>query len=148
VSAFLLDVNVLVALLWPAHASHALAQGWFANNSKRGWATCPFTQAGFVRIVSNPAFSSNAVAPSEAARILTGNLRHRFHQFWPDAIDYPRALGIIGRSLSGHRQVTDAYLLALALHKRGKLATLDRATLSLLRENGAERRGIELIDSA
>ena len=63
---FLLDVNVLVALGWKGHPDHVRAQNWFLKNARAGWATCPFTQAAFVRIVSNPAFSANAVLPVEA----------------------------------------------------------------------------------
>ena len=85
-SAYLLDVNVLVALIWPAHAFHASVHTWFSRHSRRGWSTCPITQAGFVRVVSNPSFSRDAVSPEEALSLLADNLQRPSHQFWPDGI--------------------------------------------------------------
>ena len=70
-TAFLLDVNVLIALMWPAHEGHARVQHWFRRNSRGGWATCPLTQAAFVRIIANPAFSPDAVTPQEATKLLS-----------------------------------------------------------------------------
>src|SRR5438477_321182 len=75
-NAFLLDVNVLLALMWPAHESHMAVHTWFGRKPKRNWATCPLTQAGFVRISSNPAFSPHAVLPQQAVDLLNTNLRH------------------------------------------------------------------------
>jgi toxin-antitoxin system PIN domain toxin len=131
-TAVLLDVNVLIALLWPAHEGHQRAQTWFAQNAEVGWATCPFTQAAFVRIVSNPAFSRDAVTPKEAVNLLAANVRRKSHQFWADEIDIVSAIWPLLGRLSGHQQVTDAYLLGLARHKKGKLATMDRAVAELL----------------
>ena len=68
-----LDTNLLIALLWPSHERHELALKWFIRRRGQGWATCPFTQAGFVRIVSNPAFSRDAVHPREAVQVLSAN---------------------------------------------------------------------------
>src|SRR5262249_55806780 len=65
-TVFLLDANALIALAWPAHEAHLRVQQWFARSAKEGWATCPLTQAAFVRIISNPAFSPDAVTPREA----------------------------------------------------------------------------------
>jgi predicted nucleic acid-binding protein len=92
-SAYLLDANGLIALLWPAHTQHRSAQAWFAAKSKLGWATTPFTQAAFVRIVSNPAFSKDAVAPGEAIELLQHNLQHPHHRFWPDDISVLQQYG-------------------------------------------------------
>src|SRR5690242_1005480 len=131
-SALLLDVNVLIALIWPAHAFHSRMQNWFARNSRRGWATCPVTQTGFVRIVSNPAFSSDAVSPEEAVSVLAANLQHRSHQFWADGIGIEEATQAFRHRVVGHQQITDAYLLGLAAHHKGKLATLDRSVAALL----------------
>ena len=147
-TAFLLDVNVLIALMWPAHESHPEAQRWFARNARRGWATCPFTQAGFARIVSNPAFSSDAVTPQEAIGLLRANLTHRFHRFWRDDLTLAEAVEPFGERLVGHQQLSDAYLLGLAMHRGGKLATLDRAVLTLLPHDSLERDRIEVIQSA
>ncbi len=70
---YLLDTNLLIALLWPSHERHDVALKWFTRHRAKGWATCPFTQAGFVRIVSNPAFSRDAVQPREAIHVLSAN---------------------------------------------------------------------------
>jgi toxin-antitoxin system PIN domain toxin len=142
---YLLDVNLLVALSWPQHPFHETAQEWFSRASRHGWATCPFTQAGFVRIISNPALTAGAVTPEQAAQTLADNLGHRYHRFWPADIGYAQALEILGVPLVGHRQVTDAYLLALAIHYQGKLVTLDRALLSLLPSKHPHRHAIELV---
>lgn len=129
---FLLDVNVLIALAWPEHSAHALVQRWFARVGSRGWATCPFTEAGFVRILSNPAFSGHALAPVEAVEALRVSARHANYHFWSDDIGFEQATQAFKERITGHQQVTDAYLLGLAMHKRGKLATLDGAILNLL----------------
>jgi len=126
VPAFLLDANVLIALAWPEHEFHEKAGRWFARHSRNGWATCPFTQSAFVRILSNPAFSVDALTPANALRVLESNLDSPTHQFWPDSISVPDALKNVEGRLTGHRQTTDAYLLGLAMHHRGKLATLDK----------------------
>ena len=123
---FLLDSNVLIALAWPAHEFHAKVGRWFARHSSGGWATCPLTQAAFVRILSNPAFSANALTPANALRVLESNLRLPSHHFWPDSISLVDALKNVEGRFTGHRQVTDGYLASLAIHHRGKLATLDQ----------------------
>jgi toxin-antitoxin system PIN domain toxin len=144
-SAFLLDVNVLVALVWSDHDAHEAAQRWFSLHSRRGWATCPFTQAGLVRILSNAVFFPDAVTPAEALAILGANLQHWHHRFWSDEITFPEAVQKSGAKLVGHRQVTDAYLLGLAIHHGGTLATLDRSLPALVPENSPSRSRIELI---
>ena len=127
---FLLDANVLIALAWPEHEFHEKAGRWFARHSRNGWATCPFTQSAFVRILSNPAFSADALTPANALRVLESNLDSPTHHFWPDSISVPEALKNVEGRLTGHRQTTDAYLLGLAIHHRGKLATLDKGIRS------------------
>lgn len=144
-TAHLLDVNVLVALLWPAHEDHQKVQNWFARHAKYGWATCPFTQAAVVRILSHPAFSRDAVSPQQAAEVLRANLEHHAHQFWSDNIGFVEAIEPVRKRLTGHQQVTDAYLLGLALHRKGKLATLDRAILALLPEGGRDAGPVVLV---
>ena len=122
----LLDVNVLIALLWPAHEHHSAAHQWFGKNKARRWATCPLTELAFVRIVSNPAFSDDALTPSDALSLLEQNLAHPLHLFWPDDIPVRRSvLGEIG-PIEGHRQIADRYLMVLAKKHEGALATLDQ----------------------
>ena len=139
------DVNVLVALLWPAHHAHSAAQAWLARMPGRKWATCPLTQAGVVRILSNPAFSPQAVSPEQALDVLAANLADSRHVFWPDDISVKEALHPFRLNLSGHRQITDAYLLALAVHHNERLATFDRAILTLHGRESAGRKHVELL---
>jgi len=141
----LLDVNVLIALLWPPHEAHARAQRWFAQNARHGWATCAMTQAGFVRIVSNPIFSRRAVSPRDALEVLSGSLQHPAHHFWTEDIGVTEALAHFGRRLLGHQQITDAYLLGLAIQKKGRLATLDTSLSSLLSDQSTARSRLVLL---
>jgi uncharacterized protein len=142
---FLLDVNVLIAAIWPTHESHSTVQQWLRRRAHDGWATCPLTQAAFVRIVSNPAFSPNALTPRDALALLEANLRHAAHHFWEDEISFLAAVEPFAERLVGHQQVSDAYLLGLAIHKKGKLATLDKGVLALLPGGSAHRNSVVLI---
>ena len=137
-AGFLLDVNVLIAMAWPTHRAHEKVQVWLARHAREGWATCPLTQTAFVRILSNPAFSPNALTPGEAVALLQANLGHPAHRFWADEVSFIQALEFAPR-LAGHQKVTDAYLLGLAMHKKGKLATMDRAVRALLPDKSPER---------
>ena len=118
----LLDTNVLLALAWPNHQHHASAHRWFRAEARHGWATCALTQLGFVRLSSNPAYTSAAVPPQEAASLLRELIAHKQHRFWPS----PEATrpAIFHRTL-GHQQVNDAYLIEVAQRQRGRLVTLD-----------------------
>lgn len=130
----LLDTNVLIALLWPAHAFHRLAQDWFQKNARHGWATCPITQSGFVRIVSNASFSPDALSVRDAISVLDKNLRHPMHEFWPDELPLAQCIAFAQKPLQGHRQLTDAYLVGLTIHKNARFVTFDRKIASLLPE--------------
>lgn len=141
----LLDTNLLIALLWPSHARHDLAVRWFVEHRARGWATCPITQAGFVRIVSNPAFSRDAVRPREAAAVLSVNTAAADHTFWPDDAPFAEASAFAGDQLLGHQQVTDAYLLGLALRHGGALATLDEGVAALAAPCSPERQALVIV---
>ena len=137
-TTFLLDVNVLIAMSWPAHVAHEKVQQWFARHGRTGWATCPFTQTAFVRILSNPAFSPNALRTADAFQLLESNLRHPGHKFWPDDISLLEAARSFVPQITGHQQVADAYLLGLAMHRKGRLATLDNRMRALLPGKGME----------
>jgi uncharacterized protein len=145
-TAYLLDVNVLLALLWPGHAFHEKAQRWFAGSAAKGWATCPIIEAAFVRIASTPAFSPRAVSPREALEVLQQNVKHPAHQFWPDDLSLTDGLVRLQNRIVGHKQVVDAYLLALATHHRGKLATLDKRMTELAEKGSQTAAHLELID--
>jgi toxin-antitoxin system PIN domain toxin len=131
VKAALLDINILTALLWPAHEHHEVAHAWFGDRADAPWATCSLTQLGFVRIVSNPAFSRDALSSIEALALLAENLAHPGHQFWTDSLQVPTAVKIMETRLQGYKQVTDAYLLAVAHRRKGVLATFDRGLRTL-----------------
>jgi toxin-antitoxin system PIN domain toxin len=141
----LLDTNLLIALLWPSHERHELALKWFMRRRAKGWATCPITQAGFVRIVSNPAFSRDAVQPREAVHILSANTAAKDHIFWPDEFPVAETVAFTGIRLIGHQQVTDAYLLGLAIRRGGVLATLDQRIAALTEPDSAERKALETV---
>jgi toxin-antitoxin system PIN domain toxin len=122
----LLDVNVLTALLWPAHEHHESAHRWFRARRPGRWATTPLTQLGFVRLVSNPAFSRDALSPKGAMALLAQNLAAPGHRFWTDGLQVPAALRSVSGALQGHQQLTDAYLVAVAAKRAGVVATFDR----------------------
>ena len=144
-AGFLLDVNVLIAMAWPTHRDHQKVHEWLTRHARDGWATCPLTQISFVRILSNPAFSANALTPTDALTLLRANLAHPAHRFWADEFSMIDSLKPFAQKLAGYQQVTDAYLLGLAIHKRGKLATMDRAVRTLLPEKSPERDFVVLI---
>ena len=124
--AVLLDVNVLVALAWPNHLHHELATSWFTENHKKGWATSPGTETGFVRVSANRQAIPAAKAPGEAIDLLRRLTELQGHNFWTDDIAFSRSELVDPNKLFGHRQVTDAHLVALAIRNEGRLATFDR----------------------
>jgi uncharacterized protein len=127
---YLLDTNVLIALAWPNHVHHEETTEWFLSSAASAFRTCPITQTGFVRISSNPAFTSNAVTPEQALALLQQVVELPGHAFWPD--DLPLADAFPPPVLLGsHRQITDGYLLALAIAHDGVVATLDRGIATL-----------------
>lgn len=121
----LLDVNLLVALAWPSHVQHEAALQWFRENQPSGWATCPVTQSGFVRVSSNRTIIPEAKTPREAIGLLQRIVARPGHRFWKDDVAVSSAAEIESTRLLGYRQVTDAHLLALAIRRGGRLATFD-----------------------
>jgi toxin-antitoxin system PIN domain toxin len=120
----LLDVNVLIALLDSDHASHDSAMSWFAKNAREGWASCPITQNGCIRIMSNPGYP-NPVSVQAVMERLAAACREDIHQFWPDAVSLLDSDAVDSTRIHGPRQLTDIYLLALAVRHSGKLVTFD-----------------------
>lgn len=139
----LLDVNVLAALAWPNHVHHGLAHRWFRAHRRDGWATCPLTESGFVRVSSNRRAIPGAVTPADAIALLRRMRRVAGHVFWADDVSPAESdVTPFGR-VAGYRQVTDAHLLALALRRGGALVTLDQGLAELV---GADERGaVEVI---
>jgi hypothetical protein len=121
----LLDVNVVVALFDPNHIRHDAAHQWFAEHRASGWATCPLTENGVIRVLSNPAYSSVAERPQDVARRLAAFRASGHHVFWSDDVSVCDNT-LFGLSI-GHRQLTDVYLLGLATAHDGCLATFDRS---------------------
>jgi uncharacterized protein len=140
---FLLDVNVLIALIDPTHVSHAGAHRWFAQAGSASWATCPITENGVLRIVGSPRYPNTPGSPAVVAAVL-GRLRALpGHVFWPDDISLLDRRRVAADRLLAAGQVTDTYLLALAVAHGGQLASLDRR-LSAAAVHGGEP-GLHLI---
>ena len=123
----LLDVNVLIALVDPKHASSARAHEWFAT-SQGGVATCPIVQNGVARILSQPAYSTGAqFSVRSVVQVLRDFCVSVNHEFWADSVALVNEETFDESRLMGHRQITDAYLLALAVANDGVLVTFDSA---------------------
>lgn len=123
----LLDVNVLVALFDPVHAHHDIAHAWFGSHRAQGWATCPLTENALVRILSNPAYPGRGTTVADASDRLRAFRESGHHGFWPDTVSLCDPDVFDPTHAQGHRQITDAYLLALAVHHDGRLVTFDNS---------------------
>lgn len=144
---WLLDVNLLIAMTHAAHLHHREAHAWFGAVPQRGFATCALTQLSFIRLSCNPKVVGSVIAPPQAMSMLAKLGAHPGHAYWADA---PEPLGIAmfaSPALVGHRQVTDVYLLALAVQRDQVLATLDRGLVSLAGTLGLDRH-VELVMAA
>ena len=125
-TTFLLDVNVLIALVDPAHTHHEPAHAWFAQHGQPSWATCPITQNGLLRIVGNPRYPNSPGSPGAVVPALASLLALPGHVFWPDDASLVDAGLVDPQRLLVHSQVTDTYLLAMAGARQGRLASFDR----------------------
>ena len=125
------DVNILFALLWPRHEFYPAAQSWFADLGRRAWASNAVTQIGALRLLTNPALTQGAVSAAYALTVLTELTSQKGHEFWPlDQGPLIRLESFSGQ-LRGHRQWTDALLLAHAIDRRGVLVTFDSGVKEL-----------------
>jgi toxin-antitoxin system PIN domain toxin len=139
----LLDVNVLLALFDPAHVHHPQSLRWWAENQTHGWASCPLTQNGFLRVLSSRGYL-HARSMADALALLTAQIAQPGHVFWADDVSI-MDLDTFERSrLLGPRQITDIYLLALAAKNGGRLVTLDRS-IPLAAVRGAEAKHLVVI---
>jgi len=127
---FLLDVNVLIALIDPAHVRHDNAHEWFARIGQNAWATCPVTQNGVLRIVGNPRYPNSPGTPRAVAELMAVLLQHPSHTFWPDSISLLDSQLLHTDRILDSAQITDSYLLALAVANGGHLATFDRKLIT------------------
>jgi toxin-antitoxin system PIN domain toxin len=123
--AFLLDINVLIALMDPAHILHERAHRWFSATGRRAWASCPITENGVLRIVGHARYPNSPGSPAAVAPLLAELLALRGHEFWPDDVSLLDRRWVRGESLLRSAQVTDSYLLALARAHGGALASFD-----------------------
>jgi len=134
---YLLDVNALIALADPDHKHHEAMENWFVSNLKRKdsagsqggkdtWAICPITEAGFVRVTTNPAGYPNALTVEQALAFLTELAARSGYRYWPISDPWASlAAPFLGRLFS-HKQITDSYLLGLAVKNNGVLVTFDK----------------------
>ncbi len=122
----LLDVNVLIALIDPDHSAHDRAHDWFARQGQSGWATCPITELGAIRIAGAARYSQPPLGCAAVARSVRHICASANHVFWPDDVSLLTSPLVDGSSLLSSHRITDTYLLALAVAHRGVLATFDR----------------------
>ena len=122
----LFDVNVLIALLDTDHIGHAVATRWFASELGHGWASCPITENGTVRIMSGASYPNPLSVAAILQRLVMAKATEH-HRFWPDDVSLTDAKVFNSAELLGPKQVTDRYLLALAVRNRGRFVTFDRA---------------------
>lgn len=120
----LLDVNVLIALLDAGHLHHAKAMAWLESEIDHGWASCPITQNGCLRILSQPAYPGSLPVALVAERLAEATVDPS-HAFWPDDVSLLDREVMAWDRMTGHRQVTDAYLLAIAVRRQGRFVTFD-----------------------
>lgn len=127
----LLDLNVLLALFDEDHVNHVAARQWLVTHADIGWSSCAITENGFIRVISQPSYP-NAVSTREAFDLLDAARRPEIHEFWPADVSALDALD--RRRVHGPKQLTDLYLLALAVSRNGRLVTFDqRIPLSAVR---------------
>ncbi len=122
----LLDVNVLIALLDGDHASHDAATEWFGRNARAGWASCAITQNGCLRVMSHPRYPGAQPVRAVADRLAEA-VSHELHEFWPDDVSLLDSSLVDRTKIHGAQQLTDVYLLALAVTHSGRLVTFDRS---------------------
>jgi toxin-antitoxin system PIN domain toxin len=139
----LLDVNVLVALLDGGHLHHGLAMDWLAAHARKGWASCPLTQNGCLRILSLSAYP-NPQPPARVAERLAAATADRSHAFWPDSLSLLEPQRLRWEHVLSTRHITDVYLLALAVQNDGSLVTFDRS-LAVAAVPGAQKKHLVVL---
>ena len=135
---FLLDVNVLIALVDARHFQHDAAHEWFRREGQARWATCPITENGLVRILSHPKYPNTMNAPAVVLDVLSVMRELPGHEFWSDEISLTDE-SVHRANLLTSAQITDTYLLALAVRKGGRFATLDKRLSALAVRNGTQK---------
>ena len=143
-SVSLLDVNVLVALFDPDHIHHEPAHEWLAAFRTEGWATCPLTENGLVRILSSAAYRSEPVPAARIVERLSAFRSSGHHSFWPDEISLCDPARFAAGLPVASRQLTDIYLLGLAVSRHGRLVTFDRS-IPVAAVTGATKRHLNVL---
>ena len=123
--SYLLDLNVLIALSDDEHEDHETAMRWFTAGDQLDWGLCPLTEAGFLRVTTNPAVGRRTI--QEAVAILEEMISFPGYRFWPITDSWSALVKPFSARIFGHQQVTDAYLLGLAVKENGVLITMDKA---------------------
>jgi len=123
---FLLDINVLIALIDPTHIQHDRAHEWFALKGQQAWATCPVTENGVLRIVGHRRYPNSPGTPAVVVELLIPLRKLSGHAFWPDDISLFDRKRVNTAHLLDSTHITDTYLLALAHAYGGQLATFDQ----------------------
>lgn len=123
----LLDVNLLVALFFPDHVHHELAHDWFADHRRDGWATCPITENGLVRVACQQPSGDSILRPADVIAALRTFCKDKHHRAWTDTVSLTDESLFAPEFIRGAAHVTDVYLLGLAKKHGGYLATFDRS---------------------
>lgn len=144
-TVYLLDVNVLIALVDPAHIQHDQAHDWFARVGHKAFATCPLTENGLIRIIGHPKYPNSPGPPSAVLQSLVAIRALAGHTFWPDDLSIADAESFASELLSSHSRVTDSYLLALAHANGGRLATMDQRLATVVALGG--KKALALIQA-
>ena len=134
-AGYLLDVNLLLALLSPDHIHYKPARKWLLS-IKQPWGTCSFSEAGYLRLATSPRAGGHTL--QVAAATLESLIRHPKFRFWPITKGWSAVTAAISDRVYGHQQITDAYLLGLAIQANGTLVTLDKGLRHLAGERYAK----------
>ncbi len=143
----LFDVSMLLALFDPRHVHHARAHAWWAAARDHGWASCPLTENGFLRIAAQKSYA-NPIPLADGLAILRNWAKPPLHEFWPDDVSVLDATRIDHGCVLGPRQITDIYLLALATKHRGRFVTLDRGVSIAAVHNATAENLVSVLDSS
>jgi len=142
---YLLDLNALIALGDPDHEHHQAVQDWFIAAGNADWGVCLLTEAGFVRVTTNPAYRPISRTIAQATNVLADFALHPVYRYWPITEKWAVLTAPFSARVMGHQQVTDAYLLGLAIQENAVLVTFDKAIRYLA---GAEfSRNLLVLDS-
>lgn len=121
----LFDVNALIALLDRDHIGHSVATGWFSKHLEHGWASCPITENGTARIMASAGYPNPLPVAAVLQRVAVARATEH-HRFWPDDVSLADTEVFKHSELLGPKQITDRYLLALAVRNKGRFVTFDR----------------------